>query len=166
VKKYVFKQMNFVGEKYDNRYTSIIGWAQNTNNEGYRAFFSRENMSFISEQITRILRQYGLGNIKVSDRVIGGAMSDIIRSQNPILGDIITRYTIPHERDDLKSMTDQTITVIVNQIVSEHEQMKCNSKLNIWSSLLGDFNVYQIRAHPIIKTKDNTYMKGVFMYNY
>lgn len=158
--------MQFVGDIYDNRYTSIVGWEQTANGAGYRYFFSRENMDFISSEIRRLLRPFGI-NVKVSNEVIGGVMSDIIRSQNPVLGDIHTRYIIPKEepRNDAKSMTEQTINVIINQILGEQQQMCCNSKLSIWASLRGDFNPHG-RAYSKIKNKRNDYIKGVFIENY
>lgn len=159
--------MNFVGDKYDNRYTSLVGWEQTANGAGYRYFFSAENMEFISGQITEKLRSFGL-NIRVTDEVIGGVMSDIIRSQNPKIGDIHTRYIIPQEdpRNDAKSMTEQTINVIVNQILGEHDQACCNGKLSIWSSVLGDFNTHRLRSYSTIRKKNNDYIKGFFMENY
>ena len=161
--------MNYVGDQYDNRYTSLVGWEQTANSAGagYKYFFSAENMGFISSEITQRLRPFGL-NVRVTDEVIGGVMSDIIRSQNPRIGDIYTRYTIPQEepRNDAKSMTEQTINVIFNQIIGEHQQEICNSKLSIWSNLLGDFSTFGIRGHSVIKKKNNDHIKGVFMQNY
>lgn len=158
--------MQFVGDIYDNRYTSIVGWEQTANGAGYKFFFSRENMSFISSEITRLLKPFGI-HVRVSDEVIGGVMSDIIRAQNPILGDIQTRLIIPKDepRNDAKSMTEQTINVIMNQILSEQQQAKCNSKLSIWAALRGDFNPHG-RAHSKIRKKRNDYIKGVFVENY
>ncbi len=158
--------MDFAGECFDNRYTSLVGWEQTADSAGYRYFFSRQNMAFISSEITRLLKPFGV-HVRVSDEVIGGVMSDIIRSQNPVLGDIHTRYIIPKEtpRNDALSMTEQTINVIMNQIIQEQQQAQCNSKLSVWDALRGDFNPNG-RAHSKIKKKRNDYIKGVFIENY
>ncbi len=160
---------HFVGDKFDNRYTSLVGWEQTAASagSGYRFFFSQENMDFISAEITRILKQFGM-NIRVTPEVIGGVQSDIIRSQNPILGDIWTRYTIPKEvpRNDARDMTEQTINVILNQIIGEQQQACCNSKLSVWSTVQGDFSPWGIRSHDILRTKKNDYLKGNFFMNY
>lgn len=160
---------DFQGHKYDNRYTSLVGWEQTADGagSGYKFFFSRENMDFISAEITRVLRTFGL-NIRVTPEVIGGVMSDIIRAQNPVIGDIWTRYTIPKDppRNDAQSMTEQVINVIVNQILGEQQQACCNSKLSIWATVKGDFSPWGIRDYFTVRRRENDHMKGFFVTNY
>lgn len=156
---------NSLAKKYDNRYTSLVGWQPLSG--AYDFYWSDININYISSQVTFLLKKSGY-HIKVTDEVIGGIMSDIIRSQNPKIGDIYTRYIIPDEegRDDIASMTNQVITVIVNNILSEQETIRLNSRLTIWSTVLGDFNKEGLRSHDILKTKENDYIKGVFNMNY
>lgn len=152
---------------YDWNYYRYAGWEETANGAGYKFYFSQENVNFISSQVTKVLKSFG-HDIVVSPNVIGGVMSDIRSAQNPKIGDIYTRYIIPQEepRNDAKSMTEQVINVIVNQILGEKQQECCNSKLSIWSTVLGDFNAEGLRSHSIIKTKQNDYIKGIFMENY
>lgn len=152
---------------YDFRNQAYAGWSQTSNTSGvYRYFFSKENIANLSKEITELLKSTGL-LIRVSDRVIGGVMSNIAANFNPRTGDIYTRYTIPTEpRDDLKNMNDQVVTVILNTIREEFAQQNCNSKLNIWTTVLGDFNPKGLRSHSYLKTKERDYLKGVFSMNY
>jgi hypothetical protein len=151
----------------DFRYQAYAGWNHTANaSQVYQYFFSAENIAGLSAAITELLKSTG-ETIRVSDRVIGSVMSNVSANFNPRTGDIFTRYTIPTEaRDDLKNMNDQVVTVIVNTIRGEYDQQCCNSKLNVWNSLLGDFNAGGLRAHSQLKTKENDYIKGVFAMNY
>jgi hypothetical protein len=159
----------FVGDKYDNRYLSLVGWEATAEGAGagYKFFFSEENMRFVQTEVMRLLRPFGL-NVRVTMEVIGGLFSDLIRSQNPVLGDIHTRYTIPQAdpRNDAKSLTVQAINRLVNEILGEQQQACCNSKLSVWSTVKGDFSAYGIRSHAPIRVKKNDHLKGVFMMNY
>ena len=158
-----------MSRQYDWNHNRYVGWKETSRgHEAYETYFSAENMNFISAQITGTLKTFGYDNIIVSPNVIGGAMSSIKSAQNPKIGDIHTRYIIPQEetKDDVESMTEQVINVIVNQILGEKQQEYCNSKLSIWNTVLGDFNADGLRSHGIIKTKQNDYIKGIFMENY
>jgi len=162
----------FVGNLYDDKYLSLVGWEATAEgaDSGYHYFWSKENMDFISGEITRQLRQFGL-NICATPEVIAGAMSGIARAQNPVLGDIFTRYNIPKDppRNDAKSMTEQVINVIINQILGEQQQGCCSSQLSIWSTVKGDFSPWGIRSyfsHKGARIRSNDYIKGVFVENY
>jgi hypothetical protein len=160
--------MNFVGEQYDNRFLSYVGWEKdNVNRASYLYFFSKENMASLSREITRRLMTTGK-EFRVTDRVIGGVMSDIARSNNPVIGDIQTRLVVPAEkpRDDIENMNSQVVTVIVNTILDEYETTVYNGRLSVWSTVYGDFNKEGLRAHSVIRKKENDYIKGVFSMNY
>ena len=160
-----YATQDFLGAEYDNHYTSLVGW--DPVDSGYRIYFSRDNIRNISEAITRILRQAG-HSIVVTDQVIGGVMSDVMRNNDPVIGDIYTRYVIPNTtaRDDVGQMNQRVINTIVNTILDEYETTKINQSLSVWTNVLGDFNTHGLRAHPILRTKENDYIKGVFMENY
>jgi hypothetical protein len=162
---------HFAGEKYDNRYTSLVGWDMTADSAGagYKFFFSQETVDFIGSEITRVLKGFGM-DIRVAPHVIGSAMSDVIRAQNPVLGDIHTRYTMPKDppRNDARSMINEVINVIVNQILTEQQVACSNAKLSVWSSVLGNFNAHGLRQYSLIDApiKRNDIIKGVFMMNY
>jgi hypothetical protein len=162
------ESITFVGDQYDNHYLSNVGWSTvNELNTGYKMFFSKENMDRISCLITEKLGRAGL-NMVVTPRVIGGVMSDILRTHTPEIGDMYTQYTIPQEqpRNDLANLNERVVNVIVNTIVNEEDMRKWNESLNIWDTVYGDFNRKGLRAHSIIRKKDNDHLKGQFNMNY
>lgn len=159
--------MTFCGEQLDSNYYRYVGWPQTANGAGYKFLFSAENVQYISRQVAQTLAKFGL-DVRVSPRVIGGVLSNLFENSNPKIGDIYTRYIIPQEepRNDVASITNQAITVLVNNILVEKQQIACNSQLNIWSTVLGDFNPQGLRSYAPLKTKQNDYIKGVFIENY
>lgn len=157
----------FVGAQYDSRYMGPVGWDQSAVGAGYRYFFSDVNMALVSSRVTDILSQYGY-DVRMTPRTIGGVMSDVFKNNNPKIGDIRTRYVIPDAkpRNDVENLTEQAINILVNAYLDEQDTLKINSSLSVWTTVLGDFNGEGLRAHPILKTKENDYIKGVFMENY
>lgn len=152
----------------DTRYQSFVGWDTFAQwSAPTRQFFSQENINLISSEITRRLKHTGK-TIRVTDEVITGVMSNLARNNNPAIGDIYTRYVIPRAspRDDLTALNTQAITVIVNTILDEMETTKLNQRLSVWNTVYGDFNPEGLRAHSIIRKKENDYIKGVFSMNY
>ena len=158
----------FVGEEYDNHYLSNVGWGvTNSSQPGYRIFFSKENMDHLYNTIHTKLKKQGY-NIVVTHKVIGGVMSDILRTHTPEIGDVYDIYQIPADtiRNDVKNMNDRVINVIVSTIIDEEESKRWNESLSVWDTVLGDFNRQGLRAHSIIRKKENDYMKGQFNLNY
>lgn len=158
----------FVGDIYDTNYTSKVGWESiNETNTGYRLFFSKENMDRISKVVSAKLFESGY-RIVVTPRVIGGVMSDIINSHTPIIGNIYSMYTIPGEqpRNDIANLNDRVVNVIVSTIINEEDVKKWNESLSIWDTVYGDFNRKGLRAHSIIRKKENDILKGQFNLNY
>jgi hypothetical protein len=159
---------DFVGNSFDTRFLSVAGWDQTSqSSENYKWFFCRDNVNYISAEITRLLAGSGY-QVRVTDEVIAGVMSNVAQNNNPVVGDIFTRYVVPNKtaRDDIVNMNQQVITVIVNTILNEMETTKLNQRLSIWSTVYGDFNTEGLRAHSIIRKKENDYIKGVFSMNY
>lgn len=146
---------------YDFRSQAHVGWNCST------YFFSNNNINYLSAAITELLMSTGK-IIKVADHVIGSVMSNIATNFRPSTGDIYSRYTIPTEegRDNLRTMNEQVITLIVNTIRGEYDQEACNARLSVWTTVLGDFNHEGLRSHSKIKIKENDYMKGMFSMNY
>jgi len=158
----------FVGDKYDSHYLSNVGWEKiNETNTGYRLFFSTENINRISLKICKLLREAG-HSIVVTPEVITNVMSDVIDKHTPEIGDIYTRYTIPLKdpRNDISNLNDRVVNIIVNTIVNEQDQIKWNESLTIWDTVLGNFNRHGLRAHSIIRKKDNDRFKQAYVYNW
>jgi hypothetical protein len=158
----------FVGNQYDDHYLSNVGWdVISQDNTGYRLFFSKENMTRISKEITQQLIKAGYPMIVTND-VISGVMSGILRNHTPTIGDIYTQYTIPQNipRNDIANLNSRVVNTIVSTIINEQDMKKWNESLNIWDTVYGDFNRKGLRAHSIIRKRDNDYLKGQFNLNY
>jgi len=158
----------FVGDQYDYNYLAHVGWEDiNKTNTGYRIFFSKENMDRLSRRISEQLLKAG-HRIVVTPRVIGGVMSDILNTHTPTIGDMYTLYNIPADqpRNDVANLNDRVVNVIVSTIINEDDARKWNESVSIWDTVYGDFNRKGLRAHSVIRKKDNDYMKGQFNLNY
>ena len=158
----------WVGDQYDTNNLTYVGW--DTTIQGYsnyKYYFTRENMENISKTITKKLEDAGYYYI-VSYDVIGGVMSDMMKYHTPEIGDIYTQYTIPQQkvRDDIQNLNSRVINLIVNSIIDEENARQWNESLDVWDTVYGDFNRRGLRAHSIIRKKDNDYMKGQFNTNY
>ena len=149
----------FNGNKYDYNFTRYVGW--NKDIPGYEVYFTTQNMNFIKSAITNELLKSGY-YITVTDEVIGNVMSRALELNSPNIGDIYTRYNIPHNqiRDDVKEMSLNVINTIVNTILDEQDQLKWNNSLTVWTTVLGDFNKQRIRSHPVLKTKERDIPRG------
>ena len=51
-------------------------------------------------------------------------------------------------------MNDQVINIITSDVKNNLGMDQCNSKLTIWTTVLGDFNDAGLRSHPPIKLKE------------
>ena len=158
----------WVGDQYDTNNLTYVGWDTTTQGySNYKYYFTRENMENISKTITKKLEDSGYYYI-VSYDVIGGVMSDMMKYHTPEIGDIYTQYTIPQQkvRDDIENLNSRVINLIVNSIIDEENARQWNESLDVWDTVYGDFNRRGLRAHSIIRKKDNDYMKGQFNTNY
>lgn len=158
----------WVGDQYDTNNLTYVGWDTTTQGySNYKYYFTRENMENISKNITKKLEDSGYYYI-VSYDVIGGVMSDMMKYHTPEIGDIYTQYTIPQQkvRDDIENLNSRVINLIVNSIIDEENARQWNESLDVWDTVYGDFNRRGLRAHSIIRKKDNDYMKGQFNTNY
>ncbi len=120
--------------------------------------YSPETLKKISDIITRSLNGVDPQGRKivVGDNVICSVLNNIIQSSIPRSGDIYSKYQIMYNdpRNDADEIIKKTIEVITNQIRTETGMIECNQKLNIWDTLLGDFNEKGLQAHPQIKLRN------------
>lgn len=161
------------GEVHDDNFYRYVGW--NTNgavySSCYNKFFSQETVDIISNKLTQLLMGVDPQNrpIKVSGRVIYHMMGQIFDSFRPPTGDIYGRYNVPNGMGAdsyVQSMIDQTIEVIYSGIRAEKEMEECNSKLTIWTTVLGDTNAHGLRAHAPIKIQEKRPTPFLFNMNY
>ena len=154
-----------VNTAMDENYLRFVGW--NPVQGGYNLFFSKENIQYLHNRIHESLQARG-HNIRLTDTVLGGVMSAVFQSNDPVIGDAYTQFTIPaaHPRNDLKQWNQRVIDIVVNYILDEYENTKANQRLTKWTTVLGDFNPDGLRSHDILKTKKNDYRKGFTLWNY
>ena len=155
-------------EAYDTRNLQYIGWEVSAKGQGgYEVLFSQQNVDFLFKTIHSLLQERGY-NMVITPQVLSGVMSQVARTNDPVIGDIFTRYAIPpaRDRDDLGQLNTRIVNTIVNTIVDEMENTKHNESLSAWSTVLGDFNREGLRSHDILKTKENDYMKSWTHWNY
>jgi hypothetical protein len=63
-------------------------------------------------------------------------------------------------------MNDQVINIITTDVKNNLEAEQCNSKLSIWTTVLGDFNEHGLRQHGPIKLKERRPTTMLFNMNY
>lgn len=137
----------------------------------YECLFTCETLEKISKKITQLLEGVDSKgrNIVVPLDKIAHVVSQVYQSQNPIVGDIYSRYIISgieSVRNDIRQIIDRTISIIVTTIKDEFEVTENNNKLTIWTTLLGDDNAHGLRAHAPIKLKNRGPDRHQFNMNY
>lgn len=97
----------------------FIQQTQSTNPDlesAYNTFFTTENVSYISESITRILQEVLHRKIRVAPENIRNVMWEIYY----------------HDISHPQIMIQKTINLIVNQIKDEEETIQHNNSLDPW----------------------------------
>lgn len=140
------KNTSFLVNNYDINRAPV----PRVNNEIYYTFFSKNNIQFISDQITIRLRGVhpeGKNIIVPTDKII--SVMDSIWYNN---------YR------DYESLTMMTISYIVNYIQSEYQMEQQNKKLSIWVTNFGEET--GLRQHSQIKLRERGPNRFVFNMNY
>jgi hypothetical protein len=139
--------MSFYSNHFDIE-RSVI--PHNYSNDVYYTFFSKDNINYMSSQIT--LRLKGVHpegkNIIVSNEKIISVMDSIYKSTFK----------------DVDKMTMMTISYIVDYISSEFQTEQQNNKLNIWVTNFP--NEYQMQQIPQIKLREKRPTNTTWSYNY
>ena len=159
----------YVGSQYDDNENRYVLYAS-TRNWFTDYLFSDKNLQCIQNalyELLKCLRNDGRPII-VSKKTIAMVLSQIQVNFMPSIGDIYTLYNIPQEkaRDDNSTLNKQTTEFIYNQLKTEYEIEVNNSKLTIWTTLLGDFNEHGLRSHSQIKLNAYPINKLLFNMNY
>lgn len=147
--------------QYDNRVDSnqYVGWDQQIGwNSFLNRLFSNETIKIIQKKTTEYLS--GVDDqgrhIVPTERVVESALYGVFENYRPVTGDIYGKYTVNNDnsRDDYSYIVDQTISLLVRGIRNELEMEQNNSKLTIWTTLLGDFNEHGLRQYAPIKVRN------------
>lgn len=121
-------------------------------------YYSRENVTMISNKISQLLQGVDVKNRKivVPNHLIINVMTSVQQKYRPSVGDIYTRYNVVPEQpeDTYQKWIDITIETIVSQVRNMFGMQEANSKLSIWTSVLGDFNPHGLRQYTKIYTRE------------
>jgi hypothetical protein len=146
---------NYVKRNSD-LYTKYVGY--DDTNLCIEQFYNPHTIDTISRKVTQLLKGVHPENrpIIVPDNIIKNVMDSISNNYRPSTGDIYGRYNVPTGTTTVsyvQDMIDQVIELIVADVRTNYETEENNSKLSIWTTVLGSFNDNQLRSHPVIKIK-------------
>jgi len=149
-----------------------VGWDITAEDNNKIAFlFGQKNIDYLSSAITEALD--GLDpqgrRIIIPDDKICNVLNSVYRNGTRAnIGDIYSRYIIPpiQDRNDLREMNNQTISIVVSYIRNEIEMTANNKTLTVWNTLYGDFNPQGLRAHSEIKLRKRHPQYMAFNMNY
>lgn len=162
---------------YANNYTNKISEPndQYLRHVGYSdvdanisAYFSDQSINFMSAKVSELLRPIYPNGVIVPTHIIRNLANAIYESYRPSLGDIFTRYSVVSRENYnyVDEMINQVIKVAVDSIRNDLDQRMINSKLTVWSSLLGDFNKEGLRPHDNVKIRKRRPQPMLFNMNY
>lgn len=147
--------------KYEETIDSnqYVGWETQTSwNTFLMKLFSKQTVKTIQQKTSEYLMGVDEQGRKIvpSERIIESALLGVFNNYRPNTGDIYGKYTVVNDnsRDDYSYIVDQVISLLVRNIRNDLEMQHNNSKLTIWTTLLGDFNEHGLRQYPPIKVRN------------
>ena len=133
-------------------------------------FFSPKNIRKISCKVTELLQGVNKQGrpIIVPDKTISHIMSQVWANFRPETGDIFGRYNVGAGTgvNYVQRMIDQVINIITTDVKVNLGMEENNSKLSIWTTVLGDFNQHGLRRHSQIKLREKRPAPMLFHMNY
>lgn len=160
-------EIDSMSNNYNN--TKFVGYSDH--NDFLKPFFSDATVRTISRKITELTLGADPHNraIIVPDDIILNVMNNIYENYRQPTGDIYSRYIIQNgstTQGYIQDMIDQVIEVCVSDIRTRYEIQENNSKLSVWTTVLGDFNEHGLRQHPPIKVRNKRPTPMQFNMNY
>jgi len=136
-----------------------IGWEQQVSWNPYlNKLFSKETIKTIQKKVSEYLEGVDDQGRQIipTERVVENALYGVFNNNRPQTGDMYGKYTVvnTNSRDDYSYVIDQTISLLVRGIRNQTEMSQNNSKLTIWTTLLGDFNEHGLRQYAPIKVRN------------
>lgn len=145
-----------------------VGYAEY--NDYAKRLFSDETINIISKKVTELTKGVHPSGrpIVVPNDKIAYVIDTIYQDYRPPTQDIYGRYNIPLTESGsyYNSIVNQTIELITSDIRNTIETDIKNSKLSVWTTILGDFNAEGLRAYPPIKTRERKWQSAFFFENY
>lgn len=143
----------------DSSYMRHVGWKED--NPCIREYYSKSTLNTISRKVTELLHGVDPNNrpILVPDHIISNVMDSVYNTFRPETKGIYARYNIPSNSQAssesyVQNMIDQTIEIITSDVKNNLGMEECNSKLSVWTTVLGDFNDHGLQSHPQIKIRN------------
>ena len=160
------------------RYVNKVGCLKNDNNNRYALYdateskfenvlFSDKNLQYIGDKVSEKMACLGRPVI-LTMKTISSAVSTVLNTYQPQLGDIFSIYQIPAEncRNDIWTINEQSIELIYKQLKTEFEIDENNKKLTVWTTILGDFNEHGLRQYSTLRLNHKPINKLRFNMNY
>ena len=163
------------GEIYNDQFIKHVGFTDHRCDEYcgpscMKQMYSKENLDRISCKITELLQGVDKNDrpIVVPHKTICSVMSAVYENFRPETGDIYGRYNIPKTGGGnyAQRMIDEVINIITTDVKVNLGMDECNSKLSIWTTVLGDFNEHGLRQHPKIKLREKRPQPMMFNMTY
>jgi hypothetical protein len=135
-----------------------VGYHENNVKGLDTLFFKEKTLRLISTKVSELLQGVDPKNRTyiVPDYIIRNIMDDVFTNYRPPVGDIYSRFIIPSndaDNNNLQSLINQTIEIIVYKIRTEAGMIEANKKLTVFTTILGDFNQHGLRGHSVIKVR-------------
>ena len=135
-----------------------------------QTLFSIPTMKYIQREIYKRSKVYFPQGVLVPCENISSVLDSVYSNFSPPTGCIYSRYIIPTNDVAVNSyatdIIDQTIRIILDDVVNTLGIEQNNMSLDVWDSVLGDFNRAGLRSHSEIKIRDNKPPSGLFFENY
>ena len=135
-----------------------------------KALFTESTVKFIQKMVYDRSKAYFPQGVIVKCDVIANVLDSVYSNFAPPTGDIYSRYNIPTDdianNDYISSIIAQTIRIVIDDVVNTLGIEQANKSLDIWTTVLGDFNKNGLRSHDQIKTRENKPPSGLFFQNY
>ena len=155
------------GEICNDQFIKHVGYIDNI---CIQNLYSKGNINKISCKITELLMGVNKDNrpIIVPDKTICSVMSAVYENFRPETGDIYSRYNIPkaQETDYIQRIIDEVINIITTDVKVNLGMEEYNKNLSIWTTVLGDFNLHNLRSHSKIKLRERRPQPMAFQMNY
>jgi hypothetical protein len=145
-----------------------VGYEEDYNRNAF--IFTNEHVALIQKEVSRLLRGVDPQGrvIQVTRQVVLDSLDNIASGYLPETGAPYGRYMFDDDcrRNDVASIIGLTINFIASAVKTDLEIQDANSKLTVWTTVLGDFNDQGLRSHAPIKIRERRPDPMMFNMNY
>lgn len=153
----------------NTQYMKYVGY-DDTFMPTVRALFNRSTVLFIQKMVYDLSKAHFPQGVLVKYDIVANVLSAVFNNFRPPTGDMYSRFTIPFDdmanNDYTSNIISQTIRIILDNVVDTLGMERCNQSLDVWTTLLGDFNKHGLRSHDQIKVLRNKPPSALFFENY